>query len=191
MTKMLFAAVAAAAVLVPQAATAQALPAPVIGVVDIERASTQCNACKTAFATLEGQVNSLKSFQTSLQTPLQTEATAIQTAVNALNGRQPDAALTARIQAFEKKQQDAQRQLSARDQAFQRNRAHVMQQIGTKLDPALATVLAKRGATMLLDSSNVVRFATSVDVTNDLIAALNASLTSVSVTAPAQAARSR
>ena len=116
-------------VALPTLASAQALSAPVIAVVDVQRATGGCNACKTALTQLEGQISSLKSLQASLEAPLRTEAAALQTAAAALNGKAPDAALQARATAFEKKQSDAQRQLAARDQAFQRNRSYVLEQI--------------------------------------------------------------
>ncbi len=188
MTKTLFAALAASTFLVPAVASAQALPAPVIAIVDVQRAQTQCNACKTALTQLESQLNSLKSLQTSLEGPLRTEATALQTAGAALNGRAPDAALQARATAFEKKQADAQRQMATREQAFQRNRAYVLQQINTKLEPAINSVATRRNASVVIDAGSVIRSAPGLDVTNDVIAALNASLTTVATTAPAQAA---
>ncbi len=188
MTRFMIAATAAALAL-PTMASAQALPSAVIAVVDVQRATSTCNACRTALTQLESQANSLRSLQTSLETSLQTEARSIQTAVTALAGKQPDAALTGRATAFEKKQQDAQRQLQTREQTFQRNRAHVLQQIGAKLEPAVAGVLTRRGATVMLDAATVVRYAPSIDVTNDVVAALNSSLTAISTTAPAQAPR--
>lgn len=191
MTKFLFAALAASTVLVPATASAQALAAPIIAIVDIARAQTQCNACKTAMAQLESQLAGLKSLQIALETPLRTEAAAIQTASRALNGRAPDAALQARATAFQTKQNDAQRQLAAREQTFQRNRAHVLQQINTKLEPAVASVFARRGASVMLDASSVIRSAPGLDVTADVLAALNAGLPSISTTAPAQAAPTR
>ena len=188
MTKFFLSATAAALFVVPTAASAQALPAPVIAIVDVQRATSQCNACKTALAQLETQVNGIRSLQTSLETSLRNEATSIQTAVNALGGKPADAALQARVSGFEKKQADGQRQLQTREQTFQRNRSYVLQQVGQKLDPALAGVLARRGASIMLDTANVMRFAPALDVTNDVIAALNVSLTTLSTTAPAQAA---
>ena len=190
MAKILFAALAASTLIVPAAASAQALAAPVIAIVDIQRAQSQCNACKTALTQLETQLNSLKALQTSLETPLRTEANALQAAGQALNGRAPDAALQARAAAFEKKQEDARRQLATREQTFQRNRAYVLQQINTKLEPAVASVFARRGASVMLDATQVIRSAPGLDVTTDVIAALNASLPSISTTAPAQAAPS-
>ncbi len=191
MTKILFAALAASTVLVPAAASAQALAPPVIAIVDITRAQTQCTACKTALTQLESQLAGLRALQTSLETPLRTEAAALQTAGQALAGRTPDATLQARARAFEAKQADAQRQLAAREATFQRNRAHVLQQINTRLEPAVASVFTRRGASVMLDASQTIRSAPGLDVTADVIAALNASLTTISTTAPAQAAPTR
>ena len=186
MTKLLFTAAAATLFVLPTVAMGQALPAAVVAVADIQRATSSCNACKTALSQLEVQVNSFKALQGSLENGLRTEGTSIQNAINALAGKPADAALTARVTAFERKQADAQRQLTARDQAFQRNRAYVLQQIGAKLDPVLSGVLARRNATVLLDTATVLRSAPAIDVTNDVIAGLNSSLTTISTTAPAQ-----
>lgn len=188
MKNLVLIAAASAAILAPQVATAQALPAAVIAVVDINRASAQCNACKTAVATLESQLGALRALQASLDSALQTEARSIQSAVTALKGKQPDAALTARAKAFEQKQADAQRQLQTRQAAFERNRAYVFKQIGDKLEPVVTSVLTRRGATVMLDTSNVVRSSPALDVTNDVIAGLNSSLTSINTNAPAAAA---
>ena len=188
MKNLFFIAAATAAVVLPSAASAQALPAAVIAVADINRASAQCNACRTAVSTLEGQVSSLKALQASLGSSLQTEANSIQAAVTALNGKQPDAALNARAKAFEQKQAAAQGQLQSRDATFQRNKAYVFKQIGDKLDPVLTSVMAKRGATLIVDANSALRFSPSIDVTNDVIAGLDASLTTIGTTAPAAAA---
>ncbi|MDQ3144649.1 MAG: OmpH family outer membrane protein [Pseudomonadota bacterium] len=187
MTKAILIAATAAMFALPTVAAAQALPAAVIAVVDVQRASTTCNACRTALTQLESQVNSLRALQTQLQTSLQTEQTSIQTAINALSGRPADAALTARITAFDRRQADAQRQLQAREQSFQRNRNYLLQQIGQRLDPIFTNVLARRGATVMLDSGNVIRSAPALDVTADVIAGLNANTAPLGTTAPAQA----
>ena len=191
MTKIALLAALPAAVLAAAPDSAQALPQAVIAVVNVDRASNECNACKTALATLQGQFNGIKTLQTQLATPLETEQKALQAAIVALGNKQPDAALTTRVQAFEKKQADANRQLALREQTFQNNRAYVMQQIGAKLDPALTTVLAKRGATIMVDSRVALKASPALDVTNDVIAQLNATLTSIATTAPAAAAAPR
>ena len=72
-------------------------------------------------------------------TSLQPEGTAIQTAVNALGGKQPDAALTARVRALQAKQDAANQELGRQQQQIQRNQQYVQQQIDAKLgsgDPA-------------------------------------------------------
>ncbi len=188
MTKILYAALAVSTLVIPAAASAQALAAPVVAIVDTQQVQTQCNACRTALTQLEGQLAGLRTLQNTLETPLRTENTALQAAARALNGRAPDAALQARATAFETKTRDAQRQLAAREQAFQRNRAYVLQQINAKLEPALVAVSTRRGVSVLLDASAVLRSAPGLNVTPDVLAAVNASLTSVATTAPAQAA---
>jgi Skp family chaperone for outer membrane proteins len=188
MAKILYAALAASTFLLPAAASAQALAAPVIAVVDVQRVQTQCNACRTALTQLESQLAGLRTLQTTLEGPLRTENTALQAAGRALNGRAPDAALQARATAFEAKTRDAQRQLAAREETFQRNRAYVLQQINAKLEPAIAAVATRRGASLMLDASTVLRVAPALNVTADVLAALNASLPSIATTAPAAAA---
>jgi Skp family chaperone for outer membrane proteins len=188
MTKIATLAALSAAVLAVSPASAQQLPGAVIAVANVDRASNECNACKTALATLKGQLNGLQTLQNQLGAPLEAEQKSLQAAISALGDKQPDAALTARVNAFEKKQADANRTYAAREQAFNANRAYVMQQIGAKLDPALTTVMAKRGATMIVDSRVALKVSPALDVTNDLIAQLNATLTSIATTAPAAAA---
>lgn len=191
MNKLLFAAAGAILALQPQLASAQAIPPAVVAVVDLDRIYRDCTACKVANGQLESQANALRARQQALATPMQNEARAIQTAINALGGRAPDAALTNRIQALQTRQTQANTELSNREQAFQRVRAHVLQQINTKLDPLLTQVMARRGANVMIESGSTLRINQSVDVTSDVLTALNASLRTLSVTAPPAAAPAR
>jgi len=185
MKKIAIAALAAA--VLPQAALAQNVPAPVIVVVDSNKAGTECNACKTALAQLQQQAQSLQTLRQQLGTPLQTEQQQLQTAIDALKGKQPDAALQARITAFQTKQNQAEQQLDTRAQTFERNRAYVLQQIRTRIGPAIEAVQTRRRANLVLDGSQTARFSPSLDVTADVTAELNRTLTSIATTAPAQA----
>ena len=108
MKKLLISAAFSAALIAPSAASAQAIPAAVVAVVDLEKVQSQCTACKTAAAALRSQVQALQTRGQSLGTPLQTEQKSIQSAIDALNGKEPDAALQARITAFQNKQQQGQ-----------------------------------------------------------------------------------
>lgn len=185
MKKTIFAAALAASTITAPAAYAQALPAAVVAVVDLERVTSQCTACKTATATLQGQLNALRSRQQTLTAPLKTEAEALEKAVTALNGKQPDAALQARIRAFQTRQQQGAQELQRQEQQIQRNQAHISRQIQAKLGPIYQQVMQRRGANVMLEQGATLAAGASLDVTNDVLAALNAALPSVQTTAPA------
>jgi Skp family chaperone for outer membrane proteins len=176
-----------AATLIATPAFGQAVPAAKVAVVDLERVGRDCTACKAASTALQGQVTTFTNRRNQLVQSLQPERTALQTAVNALNGKAPDAALTARIQAFQKKEADAQAELERSQQTIQRNQAYVSQQVNAKLAPLLQPAMDRRGANVLMDAGSAVRFGPALDITNDVLAALNSALPSVVTTAPAQA----
>jgi Skp family chaperone for outer membrane proteins len=177
-----------AAALAPTAASAQAVPAAVIAVVDLDRVTTDCTACKTASAALRSQVTSLQTRGKTLATPRQTEGTSIQTAIDALNGKEPDAALQARIKAFQAKQQQGAQEIQGQQAQIQRNQQYIQKQINDKLGPIYQTVMQRRGANVLLETGATLATTTSVDVTNDVITALNTALPTIATVAPAQAA---
>jgi Skp family chaperone for outer membrane proteins len=189
MKTLLVSAALAATAIIPTAASAQALPAAVVAIVDQERITAQCNACKTAIATLQGQVNALKTRQQALATPLETEGKSIQAAIDALKGKQPDAALEARIKAFQTKQQQGAQELARQQQQIQRNQAYISQQINTKLGPIYQQVMQQRRANIMMEIGSTLASATTLDVTNDVLAALNTALPSVVTTAPAAPAQ--
>jgi Skp family chaperone for outer membrane proteins len=176
----------AASMLVPAAAQAQAIPAAVIAVVDVDRVYNECTACKTAAAALRTQLTNYQNRQKALAGPIQTEGQSLQTAVAALNGKDPDAALAARIKAFQTREQSAANELQTQQQQIERNQAYIRQQIATKLGPIFQQVMTRRGANVMLESGSTLATATRVDVTNDVLAGLNGSLTTISTTAPAQ-----
>jgi outer membrane protein len=181
-------AIAAALIGAAAPAAAQSVPAATIAVVDLSKVTAQCNACKSANTALTGQVNALRARQTALATPLEAEAKTLQAAVTALAGKAPDAALQARIQAFQTKQQTASQEISRQEQQIQRNQTYIQQQIGAKMGPIYQQVMQRRGANMMVEISTTLASAASLDVSNDVLTALNAALTSVQTTAPAQAA---
>jgi outer membrane protein len=187
MKKLLVTAAFAAAIAVPASAQAQNLPAAVVAVVDLDKVSTSCNACKTARAALQGQVAALQNREKALAAPLEAEGKSIQTAVDALKGKEPDAALQARAQAFETKRQQGSQEIANQQQQIQRNSAYVSQQVQAKLAPIYQQVMQRRGANILVEIGTTLASASAIDVTNDVLAALNAALPSLATTAPAQA----
>ena len=189
MRKILLSTAFAALIAAPSVASAQAIPSAVVAVVDLEKVSSQCNACKTAQAALQGQVNALKSREQALTAPLKSEGQSIQTAIDALKGNQPDAALQNRVKAFQAKQQQGAQELARQQQQIQRNQAYISQQVNAKLGPIYQQVMQRRGANMLVEIGNTLASGSALDVTNDVLAALNAALPSVATTAPAQPAQ--
>ena len=185
MKNTLLSAAFAAALLMPSAATAQGIPAAVIAVVDLERVTTNCNACKTATASLQSQVNALKSRQQQLTAPLQTEGKAIQAAIDALKGKEPDAALQNRVKAFQTKQQQGAQELQRQEQQIQRNQQYIQKQVSDKLGPIYQQVMQRRGANVMMEVGSTLATSATVEVTNDVLAALNTALPSLQTTAPA------
>jgi Skp family chaperone for outer membrane proteins len=166
----------------PSVALAQRAPAATIVVVDTDRIYRECNACRTAATQLQSQVTALQTRQQTLATQLRTEGQGIQTAANALNGKQPDAALQARARAFETKQEQAQQELTRGQQNIQSIQANVLRQINARLNPAITQVMNAQGANLALDVNATLAHGPAVNVTAQVLAALNASLPSVSVT---------
>ena len=176
------AALAAAPLAVPTAAQAQRAPAAVVVVVDTHRIYRDCTACRTAQASLQSQANALQTRQQTLADPLRTEGQAIQTAINALAGKEPDAALRTRVQAFQTKEQQANRSCSAAQANLQSIQQNVLRQINARLSPAVNQVMVQRGANIAVDVDATLAHAQGTDVTDEVLAALNAALPSVSLT---------
>lgn len=195
MIKFAFGAVAAAlALAVPAIAPAQQLPAGVVGVVDSQRILEGCTVCVQANQQLEAQQAALRQRATQLglvsaapNTPstLEAEAQAIQAAVNALaQGQQPDAALQARAQTFQTNLTNAQREVQTQEQQIRRNQAFVLQQIQQRVAPAVAQVAQQRGATVVLEASNIAWNSPAVDLTPAVVAIVNQNTTPLNVNAP-------
>ena len=191
MKRLLITASLAASAILPSAAQAQAVPAAVVAVVDLERVSNECTACKTAGAALRAQVQDFENRRNALAGPLQTEQKSIQAAVDVLKGKQPDAALQARIRAFQTKSQQAEEELATQQDQFKRNNAYIQKQIADKLGPIYTQVMQKRGANIMVNIDATLASGSALDVTNDVLAALNAALPSVQTTAPAAARQSQ
>ena len=186
MNRIIASAALAATMLLPATAQAQAIPAAVVAVVDLEKVTADCTACKTANTALRSQVTAYQNREKALAAPLETEGKAIQAQITALGGKEPDAALQNRVKAFQQKQQQGAQELQRQQQQIQRNQAYIQQQIAQKLGPIYQQVMTRRGATILLEQGSTLAASNSVNVTNDVVAALNAALPTIQTTAPAQ-----
>jgi Skp family chaperone for outer membrane proteins len=184
MKRLLISTSLAAATMLPSVAQAQAVPTATVAVVDLDRVQSQCTACKTAAATLRSQATAEENREKTVAGPLQTEQQSIQAAVDAQKGN-PDAALQTRIKTFQTRAQAAQEEIARGRQQLQRNQAYIGQQIQAKLNPIYTQVMQRRGANILVEQGTTLAAASALDVTNDVIAALNSALPTIQTTAPA------
>jgi len=182
MNKIILAALTATAVILPAAAQAQRAPAAVIVSVNTDRIARECVACKAATTQIQAQQTALRTRAQTLGTQLQTEGKPIQDAINALAGKNPDAALQARVTAFQTKQQNAERELATAERNIQSTQANVNQQIGARLRTIISSVATARGANLAVDTASMLYAAPAVDVTDVVLAQLNQQLPAVSVT---------
>ena len=180
MTKLALSLVAAGALALSSAAQAQ--QRPTVLVVDTDRILNECTACKSASTQLQSQVTQGRTRAQQLEASLKPEAESLEKAVQALAGRQPDAALQSRIAAFRQKQQQGATELSNRENSIQSTQAHVQQQIGRRLVQIVEQSRARRQASIVVSKSNTLASDTTVDITGEVLAALNQQLPSVSVT---------
>lgn len=182
MRNLLIISAAAAAVAMPSAASAQRAPASVVVLVDTQKVYNECTACKTAQAQLQAQVTNYQNRRNTLGTQIQTEHEAIQKAIDALNGKEPDAALKTRIQNYQTKAQQAQEEVARAEQNIQSIQANIVRQIDVKFGPAVSQVMAQRGANIAIDMEGTIAHGPGTDVTDAVLAAVNATLSSISAT---------
>ncbi|HYW17269.1 MAG TPA: OmpH family outer membrane protein [Allosphingosinicella sp.] len=189
MNKLLYgAALAALSIALPGVAQAQRAPAAIIVVVDTDRVYRDCTACRAAQTQLQGLVTSARSRATQLGQPLQTEQQSIETAAAGLRNQTgaarsaAETALNTRVQAFQAKQTSAQQEIARLEQNIQSTQQNVLRQINVRLNPVVTQVMNARGANVALDTNATLARAGALDVTNDVLTALNAALPSVSVT---------
>jgi Skp family chaperone for outer membrane proteins len=192
---ILGAAFSALALGVPGIAHAQKVPAAVIAVVDTDRVYRECTACVAAQNQLQALVTSSRNRAQELGQPLQTERQSLEEAAQALRNQtgaartSGETALNTRLQAFQQKQTAAQQELAQLEQNIQSTQANVLRQINERLNPVITQVMTARGANVALDTNATLARGANLDVTNQVLAQLNAALPSVSVTPlPAPAA---
>jgi outer membrane protein len=171
---------ALAGLALPAAVNAQARGG--IIVVDTDQIMKTCTACTAATAQLQQREQTLRTRAQTLQQQLQTEGKPLQDAVEALKGKQPDAALQGRISAFQTKQRNASQELENSQRQLQSTAANVQQQIGARLIQIVEQVRARRGAALAVSKDATLANDSAGDVTSEVLQALNSALPSVSVT---------
>jgi Skp family chaperone for outer membrane proteins len=141
-----------------------------------------CTACAAARTQLQQKETALRTRAQQLRTQLETEGKPIQDAIDKLGDKAPDAALQAKVKAFQQKQQQANQELETSQTSLQSTAAHVQQQIGAKIVQIVEQVRARRGALIAVAKGGTLANDTSVDVTSEVLSSLNSQLPAVSVT---------
>ena len=186
---ILLALTAASMIAVPATVSAQRLPATVVAVVDTGKIYSECTACVAARSQLQSQATALQTRQKTLADQLRPDQTSLETAVNALNGKQPDAALQARIKAYQDKERAANTELQQGQQRLQSTQANVLRQVNERLNPIINQAMTARGANIAMDVDATLAHAATINITADVLARLNSALPSVSVAPLPQSAQ--
>jgi outer membrane protein len=188
MNKLIFGAAIAAATLAVPAAAQRTAPA-IVAVVDTGRIYTDCTACRAATTQLQSLVTQGQTRAQQLGQPIQAEAQSMDAEANRVQalpaGPAKTAAQTAlqsRLTALQSRQNTANQELQRLEQSLQSTRANVSRQISERLNPIFTQVMNAHGANLLVDTDATLAHAPALDVTNEVLAALNAALPSVSVT---------
>jgi outer membrane protein len=182
------AAIAALSLAVPGAAFAQRVPGAVVVLVDTGRIYRDCTACRAAQTQLEAQIAQLRQRAQALGQPLETEMQSIQQAAAAARNQQgaartaAETALQTRIQALQTRQSTANQELQGREQTIRSTQAHILQQINARMNPIVTQVMNSRNANVALEVSATLAHSAQLDITTDVLNALNQQLPSVSVT---------
>ncbi len=177
---LLAAAVAAPGILAAVSASAQT--GPQVLVVDVDRVASTCNACRTAGTQFQAQVQQAQQRADQLRSQLQTAGQPLQASITALNGKAPDAALQARITAFQQQEAAANQELQQSQARLQSVQANINRQIGERLVPISDAIVRQRGAAIAVARNSTLANSTAADISNDVLAQLNTQLTTISVT---------
>ena len=175
-----------AAALGSTAALAQALPPPVVIIVDMDQVINGSAAGKAAAADLKGRADAIQARLASLRTQFGTEGEALQKAQPAPTATPAViSAWQAKARDLQTRQQTAEADLQKRDRDFQASRQLVLKQINDAAQPVITTVMRERNATIVLAEGATLQHSVAIDVTADVLARLDKSLPRVSTTAPA------
>lgn len=180
-TKMLTAAAIAAPIALASPAAAQ------VAVADLNAAVDQSNAMKTAATQIQAQyktqIDAANTRQQALQAQLQPLAQEIQTLQ--ANPSTPPATLQAKVTAFQQRRDAAAKEMQGLTASFNRPAAYAQEQIADKLDAAVKAAMAAKNVTMLVRPDAVMVALPAANITNDVIAQLNNTVKTVSITPPA------
>lgn len=175
----------AAAVALPAIAQAQAVSG--VAIADLDEAVAKSNAYTTAVSqiktTYAAQIAQADARAKALTAELQPLATAYQTASKAPGANQ--AALQQQLATLQSRERAANAEVSKISEPVARARAYAQEQILLKLEAAVNSAMTKKRINILLQPQAAIKALPAADITNDVMAELNASVPNVSITPPA------
>ena len=185
---------AAALALAPMTAIALAsVPAAAqsktgIAVVDLQRAVATSSAYSTARSqiqtTYKAQIDSFTARKNAIDADLKAKGTALEAAMKAA-GNKPTPAIQAQYEAYQKAGQNGQAELQRLGQPIALANAYVEEQISAKLSDALKAAMTQAKVDLILAPDATVSYQPTVDITQQVVAQLNALVPSVGITPPA------
>ncbi len=176
---------------VPHVALAQAAPVAVsagdVAVANLNDAVEKSNAWVLAAnqikITYKAQIDAFEARSKALNADIQPLILAFQAAQRAPTPNQ--ASLQAQATAIQAKQQAAQKELGGMYQNIGRAESYAQEQIASKLDQALKAAMVAKRVGIVLQPQATISYQPSRDITNDIVAQLNALVPSVGITPPA------
>jgi Skp family chaperone for outer membrane proteins len=166
----------------PVPVAAQQLSPAVIVIVDLDRVVNESAAGKAAATELQARATTLNNRRNALAQQLQTDAEAIQQGQQ--NKTLAGPALEARVKAFQDKENAANAELQRGQEDLARSQQYVVQQINTAAQPIITQIMREKGASIALAERATIQHSGSLNITNDVLARLNAALPKVSTTPP-------
>ena len=186
---LLLAAVALTMSTAPALAQAPAAAGNGIIIIDLEQIFVKSAAGINGDAQLKTKVAALQARAKQLQDGLTADADALrkQQAANAI----APAALQAKANELQQRQQAGQAEVQSREQDFQVSQRYVQQQILQAVGPITQQIMRERGAQVALRSDATLAMNPALDVTAEVVKRLDVSLPRVSVTPPAAPAAAK
>lgn len=157
------------------AASSAAKPAPVIRVVDIQEVMERSTAVQGIRRELDAYRKKYDDEFAAKERSLKDEERELVRQQSLVDG----AAYRDKVQDFQRKFADFQRDLKARQQLLQNAYATALGQVTVQIQKIWAAVAEAEGATLLLPRGQVLLFSPGYDVTPDVIDRLNKALPSV------------
>jgi Skp family chaperone for outer membrane proteins len=179
--KTLFAAVVAACVLAATVPShAQVMETPTVAVIDMKRIMSEANAAKDAHRQITQYRDSYRSQIAKEEDALRQEKEQLDRQRTILSQE----AFNQKRQEFQRKVTDVQRKVQDRRKALEETLVEVRRQIGTTVSKIVNELANEKRFHIVVDRSQVMYVASNVEITSDVLAALNKQLATIKVPKP-------